>query len=1051
MLSVSKLGVGQQAYYLDTVATGLEDYYSGRGEQPGVWHGTGAEVLGLSGEVDAVALGHVLDGRDPTSGVPLGQYRKDRLPGYDLTFSAPKSVSVLWALADSETARAVRDAHETAVSAALGWLERDACRSRKGADGIEHISGDGFVAARFAHRTSRALDPQIHTHVLVANTTRCDDGHWRALDGKALLWQARTAGFLYRAALRHELTARLGIDWDPNPARGWEIAGIPTELRDLFSTRRHEIEDELVARGQHSARAARVVALDTRPAKSSGVDQTDLRDRWRGQTCAADHDPDTIVATSLGRAAPPRINRAAADQGTEVLLGPGGLTEQTTAFDRRAILRAWCDQLPHGAAITTVERLARHTLRDPDVIALHTNSPFGNYTTHELLDLEQALVNAATASRDSGIGITADDILEGALSVRPELSAEQVEAVARLCLSGHGIELVVAAAGTGKTFCLDTAAATWRDSGHQVIGTALAATAARQLQHQTGVPSDTLALRNLQLAEHTLQFDSRTVVIVDEAAMAGTRQLAPIIQAAHAARAKVVLVGDPRQLDAISAGGLLAGLARRHDPIALTQNRRQTEPWEQDALEELREGRAECAIAAYEEHGRIVTAPDTISLRNQMVADWHAATVGGHRSVMLAHHRHDVDDLNHRACRALRRSGALSGPALAIGDLEYQAGHRIVCLRNDRRLGVTNGTLATITHIDADARAITARGDDGQAIALPARYLDAEHIAHAYALTIHKSQGLTLDRVLLLGGDSLDAHLGYTALSRARTDTRIYLHEHAPHDVDAPSHGSAMPSEIEARVELAAALEIDRADRLAIDHGPDIEQLRGQLRQLLAERQPLAAIRDALPADQTDALNALRRERGQLTSRASLERRDLTTIESRRPQRRDRAEHTGRRLAAQRRLENMLAGLDRIDAAISDTKNAQQRRSRDESQNAEQLERLDRIERQVAGRLDRLIDHHEGRPPLYLHELGPAPRGAGDNKWRTAARTVETYRLSYGITDPDHPLGPVPDDPTAQDDRQHASDLIRELSIYRARIPDRTPNNETSRDLGMEL
>ncbi len=281
MLSVAKIAPGQERYYLDQVARGIEDYYSGLGEAPGRWTGDAVAHLGLSGEVGGRALEAILDGRDPSTGMRLTQTRKDRVPGFDLTFSAPKSVSVLWGLGDPDTAREVRAADDAAVDAALGWLQREGCRSRRGVDGHEVVAVDGFVAAAFAHRSSRAGDPQLHTHVLVANLADCEDGKWRALDGKALLWQSRTAGHLYKAHLRHELTRRLGVDWGPVHKGAAEIVGVPPELCELFSTRRREIEDELAARGLHSPQAARTAALDTRRAKDHSVGADELRAQWR--------------------------------------------------------------------------------------------------------------------------------------------------------------------------------------------------------------------------------------------------------------------------------------------------------------------------------------------------------------------------------------------------------------------------------------------------------------------------------------------------------------------------------------------------------------------------------------------------------------------------------------------------------------------------------------------------------------------------------------------------------------------------------------------------
>ena len=227
VLSVGKLGAGQQSYYLEAVARGVEDYYGGRGEAAGRWVGAGAETLALAGVVDGKALRAVLEGRDPDTGVPLGRVRSDHVPGFDLTFRAPKSVSVLFGLGGFEISAQVRGAHDAAVDAALGYLERSACWSRRGTDGVQQVSGAGFVGAAFRHRSSRAGDPHLHTHVLVANVTRGPDDRWATLDGRHLYLHAKTAGYLYEAHLRLELTHRLGVAWGPVVNGIADLEGIP--------------------------------------------------------------------------------------------------------------------------------------------------------------------------------------------------------------------------------------------------------------------------------------------------------------------------------------------------------------------------------------------------------------------------------------------------------------------------------------------------------------------------------------------------------------------------------------------------------------------------------------------------------------------------------------------------------------------------------------------------------------------------------------------------------------------------------------------------------
>ena len=229
-MSLWKLRVGVESYYLAQIASGLDEYYTGAGEAPGVWAGTGSGLLGLGGQVTAGDLRAVLAGLAPGTGLtPNGVQvisHPRRVPGFDLTFAVPKSVSVLWALADPLVQFEVTAGCEAALDEALAWLEREACFVRRGTNnrklardpaefGTRRMVGEGFVAAQFPHRTSRLGDPHLHWHVLVANMARGIDGRWTALDGTALYQAQRPVGVLFQAAMRRELTQRLGIEWGP--------------------------------------------------------------------------------------------------------------------------------------------------------------------------------------------------------------------------------------------------------------------------------------------------------------------------------------------------------------------------------------------------------------------------------------------------------------------------------------------------------------------------------------------------------------------------------------------------------------------------------------------------------------------------------------------------------------------------------------------------------------------------------------------------------------------------------------------------------------------
>ena len=844
VLSIGKVRLAGEGYYLNAVADGVDEYYRGVGEAPGRWTGSAAPDLGLAREVSAEDLAAVWAGQDPRAGEQLGRFVGREIAGFDLTFRPAKSVSLLGLLGDDETRAAVRDAHEAAVDAALADVEREAARSRTGRNGIHEIEVEGLIAAAFRHRTSRAGDPHLHTHVLVANMARGVDGTWRTLDGRQLYLHAKTAGYLYEAHLRHELTRRLGVEWAPVRNGTAEIDGIPRAVVRHFSDRRRQIEEHLDQTGFRSARAAELAALETRQAKREPGDARTMVELWTAKAAEIGWDP-TALRDLLGRVpieVPEQIGRSGEvpalvpalvpSQLFAQLLAPDGLTAQSSTFDRRDVLRAVAERAPRGATVDQIAALAEEFLSHPEVVALRGGPDPARsaaihrsdgaaipttrqrcYSTRELIELETRLVAQAVTRRNSGVGVAPVEYVEGRVG-GDRLSVEQADMVRRLCRSGNGIEVVTAAAGTGKTYTLATANLIWADSGHHVIGAAVAGIAARELQDAAGIPSTTIARLLIDLQQGTTRIDERTVLVIDEAGMAGTRTLAPILDAAHHTGAKVVLVGDPRQLPEIDAGGLLAGIARRVEPIQLLENRRQRAEWERHALAELRHGDTTRAVAAYQEHNRIVTARTAPILRQRLVDDWWDLYSQNPSTVMLAYRRSDVDQLNGHARAHLQNAGRLTGPELVIKDRPFQAGDQIVCLRNDRRLGIHNGTRATITHINPDQRTLTIRTKH-HSVMLPARYLDAGHIAHGYATTIHKSQGATVDHALILGNDELTRERGYVALSRGRHTNRIYITGEFPDGVQL-THGPPDPTRAPHLI-LGQALHHSTAKELAID------------------------------------------------------------------------------------------------------------------------------------------------------------------------------------------------------------------------------------------
>ncbi|MEO6714998.1 MAG: MobF family relaxase [Mycobacteriales bacterium] len=797
VLSIGKLSVGQENYYLQTVARGVEDYYLGSGEAPGYWLGAGAANLELSGRVDAEQLRAVLGAVDPHSGdlLPVTSRRRNRLPGFDLTFSAPKSVSLLFALGGDDLAATVRAAHDNAVAQALGYLERQAGHVRRGTNGVDREAGGGFVAAGFRHRTSRAGDPHLHTHVLTANLIKGEDGRWSALDGRALYREAKTAGTLYRAALRHELRD-LGLSWTMRANGLAEIHGVPATVLREFSRRRAEIEQALEARGVSSPRAAQVAALATRSAKDYGVSPESLAFSWH-QRAEAFGFTNGHLRSLLGRTRPlwlgARERQVAADATSNRLLSSTGLTAHRTTFGRREALQAWCAEMPAGAPVSSVERLADELLYRSEVIPLcetETAQADRRYTTAEMLTTESAVIDGAAARLGTQIAVVDDTVVDAVLKRHPGLGREQVAMVRQLLRSGNGVDVVVGVAGSGKTSALRACAQAWRAAGHPVIGAALSARAASELHHQTGIPTFTVTRLLMDLDINRTRLAPGSVLAVDEAAMIGTRELARLVAVGERDRAKVVLVGDHHQLPEIDAGGAFRTLAARLHASLLTGNHRQAEGWERGALAQLRAGEIDPAIATYTEQGRVTAGENGDDVRRQMVTDWWADLhpAGSPRdvdaaagAVMLAVRRRDVADLNTRARALMRAAGKLGSHELVVhsarhGERRFAVGDVTVALINDaNRSGLVNGTRGVVVHLNAASRTVTVQTAAGAQHTASERYLAAGGLDHAYAVTVHKAQGMTTDRTYLLASDALYREAGYVGMSRGRISNRMYV------------------------------------------------------------------------------------------------------------------------------------------------------------------------------------------------------------------------------------------------------------------------------------
>ena len=833
MMSLWKLRVGAEAYYLAQVASGLDEYYTGTREPAGQWAGGAAPLLGLSGSVDGADLRAVLAGLAPETGftpngTPLRAHPR-RVPGFDLTFAVPKSVSVVYALGDPLVQAGVVEACEAAVVEVLGWLEREACFVRRGTNnrrmvddpagfGTRRMIADGFVAARFAHRTSRAGDPHLHWHVLVANLTRGIDGRWSALDGTALYRAQRTAGVLFQTAVRGELSRRLGVVWGPVHNDSAEIAGVPARVLREFSQRSEQIAEWMHARGVDGTAAKNEALLETRTSKHLLDDFAVLEAAWRERADGLGWGPtqlDQLLATVADPGSRPG-NGPGSDRWSipQVEASTGGrcegvrvvdfeswvewlltsrVTEKSGTFTRFDLAQAVAATLPTGNRIDDVDRTVRRVLASPAVVQVGDHSDQRRpidapgrivpddrellFTSRTLLTIEQRLLEQLATGAQAGIGVLDVVSIEAAITAST-LGDDQANAVRVLVAAGDQIGVMVGRAGTGKTHTLGTLRSIYEQAGWDVIGLAPSARAARELEHGAGIVSTTIARHVVEQREIT----TTTLVIVDEAGMGGVRDIATVIDQAARVGAKIVLVGDHHQLPEVSAGGAFRAALDTVGGrvVELTVNRRQQHQWEQAALDQLRHGDVTVAFAAYHDHGRVVLADNPEQLHTDALQHWQQLSRTGD-TLILAGTRAEAQLLNRQARHILAEAGLLDlDREFDIGGRTFAPGDRVVMCRNDTHqhsvngdpFPVDNGMLATVTRLDDNG--LHVRLATGDEIIVDRGYVERGWVDHAYALTIHKAQGVTCDHIILVGPAGLYREAIYVALSRARHSAWIY-------------------------------------------------------------------------------------------------------------------------------------------------------------------------------------------------------------------------------------------------------------------------------------
>lgn len=790
---------GDYARYLEgkTIAPERGDYYlTPDGEltqAPGRWLADPEtlEKLGIQAEAamsgeDFVAL---MEGRDPQTGRWLRRAGADgsRGGGIDGVFSAPKSVSVTWALGDPWQREQIERAHAKAVERAVAYMRENVgvVRRRYGGEVVEEPAKD-LIAVEYRHTTARGVtgadapDPQLHSHVVITSAVREDD-RIVAVGSRSVFRAAGEVGAFYRSALAQDqgYPIEQGTGKD---GKYFEIAGVPEGLRDAFSGRSREVAraaDRFRARyGRAPERGElRDLALENRRAKKL-TNCADLENAWRETASRYGFGPDEALRLLAGERAGPTV-RPVEDRIEE------RLTERHAVFELRDLHTVALEQTAGELSPHEALDVARAMVRDRRVLTLEG----GRMTTLAVRAQEQAIERRAAllaqpAGRDVGPTARMNAAREVAERIGAPLTDEQDMAL--LVLTGpERASVLVGPAGTGKGVVIDATARAEQLAGRETIGIAVSGSTAERL----GTDSPALAENTLTLDALTARANTGTVhvgpdttIILDEAGMVDHKRLGKLTELVERSGAKLIAVGDGKQLPSIGPGGMFDRLLGHAPTVELERIHRTTDPYEQKAWQALRAGEPERAMAHYKARGRLHLADSRDQAAEGAVQAWALLTteVGIDKVALIADSSNrEIDRLNARAQHLRVERGELGPNELPLSSVHYglRQGDRVAFIAQHRPQGqprVENGTLGQVTNIDQEGQlTLTLDGSDRRLQLAPR---DAESLRLAYAQHVYRQQGATVDRAVVLTGRwQTSKETAYVQATRARHGTDWYL------------------------------------------------------------------------------------------------------------------------------------------------------------------------------------------------------------------------------------------------------------------------------------
>lgn len=775
MLSIQTLGTMTKekvAYYTELAATG---YYTEAEEPAGKYFGKLASVLKLDKKtVTQDDLQELAKGFDTKGKALVSNAGTEHRMGMDLTFSAPKSVSVCFGLAGEDLRVAIQTAHENAVKAALTYAEQHFIQVRQGFEDNKQrriVTTGNALFALFEHGSSRSNDPLLHTHALLLNFSQVANGEYRCLEAPQIFNYKKTLGGLYRCELAHQLE-KLGFETEQD-AEFFKLTATPDELCKLFSKRSNEIKELLDESGfgRANAKLKQNAALFTRQ-KKSHISRDQLYQNWSVEAEQVNQwKPEQSLKAHIE---PRQIDKTAFLE---------SLTEKKSLFTYPDLLEKIFIHYQHsGLPSCEAEAFAKNILESEEIRQINHPQAGLCYTTEHQYQLEMNFYkNITSYASQSGFAPTFIDT-DNALAAH-SLNEEQQVAFNQICRNYSNVALLNGAPGTGKSYLLKAVKAAYQASKYSVIGCALAASAAEELEKSSGINSQTIDSLLIELETGRKLLKRNSVIIIDEAGMCGVKKLSKLYQFAQQSNSKLILVGDHNQLSPIESGLAFSNLINTLPAAYLNDIQRQKAKRDRNNVRLIEQGKSAQVLMDLKSRGLLTFDTDKVRCKFRLVDDWFKVSNDNFQnSLILASTRYDVADLNLIARAKLLDAGLLSAVSAQMTNHENEEltiaeGERIMFRSNNRKLDVKNGSTGIVTEVIQNRRtrhlAMTVLLDNGKQVEL--NTADYNAVEYGYAMSIHKSQGKTVDNSFVwLNERFLNKELNYVQISRSRFETRVY-------------------------------------------------------------------------------------------------------------------------------------------------------------------------------------------------------------------------------------------------------------------------------------